>query len=86
MKIKESFISHNVDGESMLIPTGDAAFSGVVKGNATLGVIVGLMQEETTEEEVVDKMCAKFDAPREVIARDVHKVIEELTKIGAIDG
>ena len=86
MKIKDSFISHESDGESMLIPTGDAAFSGIVKGNATLGAIVELMQVETTEEEVVDKMCARFDAPREVIARDVHKVVEELTKIGAIDG
>ena len=86
MKIKDSFISHESDGESMLIPTGDAAFSGIVKGNATLGAIVELMQEETTEEEVVDKMCARFDAPREVIARDVHRVVEELTKIGAIDG
>ena len=49
MKIKDSFISHESDGESMLIPTEDAAFSGIVKGNATLGAIVELMQEEISQ-------------------------------------
>ena len=85
MKIKDSFITHESDGESMLIPTGDAEFSGIVKGNSTLGVIIGLLMEETTEDEVIDKMAARFDAPREVIARDVQKVIGELKRIDALD-
>ena len=85
MKIKDSFIAHESDGESMLIPTGDAKFSGIVKGNSTLGAIVGYLMEETTEEEVVEKMMARFDAPREVIARDVNTVISELKRIDALD-
>ena len=85
MKIKDSFISHESDGESMLIPTGEAKFSGIVKGNSTLGAIIGFLMEETTEDEVIDKMAARFDAPREVIARDVQKVIVELKRIEALD-
>ena len=85
MKIKDSFISHESDGESMLIPTGDAKFSGIVKGNSTLGAIIGYLMEETTEEEVVEKMMSRFDAPREIIVRDVEKVITELRGIGALD-
>ena len=85
MKIKDSFIAHESDGESMLIPTGDAKFSGIVKGNSTLGAIVSYLMEETTEEEVVEKMMARFDAPREVIARDVNTVISELKRIDALD-
>ena len=85
MKIKDSFISHESDGESMLIPTGEAKFSGIVKGNSTLGAIIGFLMEETTEDEVIDKMAARFDAPREIIARDVQKVISELKRIDALD-
>ncbi len=85
MKIKDSFIQYESDGESMLIPTSDASFSGLVKGNPTLGVIMKLLSEDTTEDEVVDKMLEKYDAPREVISADVHKAITELRKIGAID-
>ena len=30
-------------------------------------------------------MLAQYDAPREVIARDVKKIVEQLRGIGAID-
>ena len=86
MKINEDFISHEVDGEYMLIPTGANNFSGLVKGNATMGAIIEIMREDVTEEQIIEKMLEKFDAPREVIARDVRTVIEKLSSIGAIDG
>ena len=86
MKIKSSFIRHDSDEESMLIPTGDADFSGIVKGNATLGAIIDLMMEDTTEEEVVSAMKERFEgAPEGAIERDVGIVIEKLRSIGALD-
>ena len=85
MKLKPSFLSHNSTNESYLVPTSDAEFSGMVKGNKTLGAIIELLKEETTEEEVVAAMKAKFDAPEGAIERDVKRVIEELTKIGALE-
>lgn len=85
MKIRSSFIRHDSDGESMLIPTGDADFSGIVKGNTTLGAIIDLMTEDTTEEEVVSAMRKRFDAPEGVIERDVGLVISKLRSIGALD-
>ena len=42
--------------ESLLVPTGGAAWSGLVKGNRTLGVILSLLKEETTEAAVVADM------------------------------
>ena len=85
MKLKKEYIQHQADGECFLISTGAANFSGMVKGNKTFGAIVSLMQENTTEEEIVENMCKRFDAPKEIIERDVRKAIEELGKIGAID-
>ena len=66
-------------------PTGAAKFSGLVKGNSTFGAIVALLENETTEDEVIAKMCAEYDAPKEKIAEDVHTAIEKLRSIGAID-
>ena len=85
MKIKSDFLSHNSSTESYLVPTSDASFSGMVKGNKTLGAIVELLKEETTEEEVISAMKARFDAPEGTIERDVRRVIEELTKIDALE-
>ena len=67
------------------MPTSDASFSGMVKGNKTLGAIVELLNEETTEEEVISAMKARFDASEGAIERDVRRVIEELTKIDALE-
>ena len=85
MKLKKEFITHDISDESLLVPTGSACFSGLVKGNKTLGAILALLKEDTTQEAVVAAMKQRFDAPEELIARDVKKALAELRKIGAID-
>ena len=86
MKLKEEFIVHNTENESLLVPTGAATFSGLVKGNPTLGVVLELLKTDTTEEQIVEEMRARFEAPEGVIESDVSKALSELRKIGAIDG
>ena len=86
MKLKKEFITHDTGDESLLVPIGGAAFSGLVKGNKTLGAILELLKEDTTEEGIVAAMRARFDGPEEKIAADVRKALDALRKIGAIDG
>jgi glutamate synthase (ferredoxin) len=50
----------------------------------TFGTILGLLKEETTKEDLIASMKAKFDAPDDVITSDVGKALAELSKIGAI--
>ncbi len=85
MRLKKEFIIHNTDRESMLVPTGKAGFSGLVKGNRTLGEILELLKKDTTEEEIIASMKERFDAPEEIITRDVKKALAELRAIGAIE-
>ena len=85
MKLKKEFITHDTGTESLLVPTGSAGWSGLVKGNRTLGVILSLLKEDTTEDAVISAMKARYDAPEEIIARDVRKALDELRKIGALD-
>lgn len=85
MKLNKDFILHIADGETILVPTGNAKFSGIVRGNKTLGAVLELLKEETTEEAIVAAMKARFDAPEEIIARDVKKALDGLRKIGAVD-
>jgi hypothetical protein len=85
MKLKKGFITYDTDSESMLIPSRSVSFSGLVKGNRTLGAVLALLKEETTEAEIIASMKNRFDAPEEVIASDVAKVLSELRSIGALD-
>lgn len=43
------------------------------------------LKEETTEEAIVDKMYAKYDASREKISSDVKKFIGILRSVGALE-
>ena len=86
MKLKKEFVKHDTGDESLLVPVGGAAFSGLVKGNKTLGAILELLGKDTTETDIIAEMCARFDAPEDVIAADVRKALAELRRIGAIDG
>ena len=85
MKLNKEFLIHKTDKETVLVPTGNAAFSGVVRGNKTLGAILELLTKETTKEKIISALKERFDAPEDKIEEDVTKALSELSKIGALD-
>ena len=85
MKLNKDFLLHNTGSESILVPTGNAGFSGVVRGNKTLGAVLELLKEEMTEAEIITALKSCFDAPEGAIEKDVAKALAELRKIGALD-
>ena len=85
MKLKKGFITHDTESESFLVATGDAGFAGLVRGNRTLGIILELLKEETTETEIIYSMCERFDTSEDVIIDDVKKALAKLREIGALD-
>lgn len=85
MKLNKNFLTHKAGNDTVIVPTGNAGFSGVVQGNETLGVILDLLKEDTTEQQIIDKMAEQYDASRAEIEKDVISVISGLRKIGAID-
>ena len=85
MKLNKNFVIHKTDEETVLVPVGNADFSGVVTGNQTFGEILELISEETTLQEVVAKLCDKYTAEADVIQKDVERTISSLKEIGAVD-
>ena len=84
MKLKESYITHDSDGEQILLDTS-GSFAGLIRNNKTAAFIVECLKEETTQEKIVEAMFEKYDAPKDVLAKDVSDVIEKLRKVGALD-
>ena len=71
MKLKPDFITQNIDSTQFLVPIGAGSFQGIVRSNKTAAFIVDCLKEETTEEAIIDVMCKKYDAPRNVITSRV---------------
>ena len=85
MKLNYHFLTHELNGETLIVPTAGADFHGLIQGNKTLAVIADCLKQDTTEEEIVDTLCARFDGDREVIKADVAEAVKKLKEIGAID-
>ena len=50
-----------------------------------MAFLVELLKEETSEEALVEAMCAKYDAPRETVATDVRELLDQLRALDAIE-
>lgn len=86
MKLNPNFIKCQIDDDTItVVPVADAKFKGFVQGNTTVGDIIDLLTEDTTEEKIVDFLCEKYSGDRAIIAEDVADVVTRLKKIGAID-
>ena len=75
MKLKDSFVTYNSDGEQIMVSTG-ADFSGLVRSNKTAAFIVEQLKAETTQEKIAD---------RTAVEDDVKMVLDTLRRIGALD-
>ena len=85
MKLKSTFISQDIDDTRFLVPVGGEAFSGIARGNRSASFIMDCLKADTPEEQIVDAMCKKYDAPKERIEADVEMILEKLRGIGALD-
>ena len=84
MKLKDTYITHESDGEQILLDTS-SSFAGLIRSNKTAAFIVECLKDDTTQEKIVEAMFEKYDAPKDVLAKDVSEVIEKLRKVGALD-
>ena len=85
MKLKSDFIVQDIDDTQFLVPLGHEAFNGIARSNKTAAFIVNCLKEETTKEQIVDAMCAEYNAPRETIAVDVEEILNTLRSIHALE-
>ena len=85
MKLRDSFITQDIEDTQFMVAVGETSFTGIVKSNRTAAFIVDCLKKETTKEQIVDAMCRKYDAPRERIEADVEGILNKLRGIGALD-
>lgn len=84
MRLKDTFITHDSDKEQVLIDV-TSSFAGLVRSNRTAAFIVECLKKDTTIEQIVETMYEKYDAPKEVLQKDVESIVEKLRGIGALE-
>lgn len=54
MKLKNEFITHETDGEQIMVSAG-TSFNGIVKSNKTAAFIVNCLKTDTTPAKIIEK-------------------------------
>lgn len=82
MKLNRDFQMRSVCGLEVATAPD---YEGIIQNNETSKFIFACLLNYTTEEAIVDAMFDEYDAPRDVIAADVHAIIEQLRSLGLIE-
>ena len=85
MKLRREFLTHKNNDEALLVPSGNAEFSGIVKGNNMFGKILSLLKNDTTEDQIITAICKQYDATEEIVSMDVRKILGTLREIKALE-
>lgn len=79
MKLKNGFVLREVAGETVVVPVeADLNFNGMITLNEPAKVLWGVLEKETTAEELVNAILAEFDVDRATAQDDVDAFIQKL--------
>ncbi len=85
MKLRDGFLTQNIDNEQILIAADSKLFQGIVKSNETAAFIVDELKKETTKQDILTKMMETYDVAEDVVNRDIDIILAKLRSIGALD-
>ncbi len=85
MKLKCNFDFVELDGQFMAIPEDKDAFPNMLRLNETAAEILKLLENETTEAQVVEEILKSYKGEKEEIENYVHSYIESLNEMGVIE-
>ncbi len=80
MKIKEGYLLRQVAGSNIVVPVGEGSidFSGVITLNEVGAFIWQILEKGADKQEILDKMLAEYDVPKETAEKDIDEYIEKL--------
>ena len=86
MKSNYSFEIMNLDDGLVAVPVGGDShkFNGVLKVNETAAAILKLLENETSEEQIVADLLKEYSGDPEAIRGYVHEYIETLKAEGVV--
>ena len=87
MKIKEGFILREIADTIVAVPTGELVneFQGMIKLTNSAKFVWELLQEDTTIDEIADKLSKKYNIDINKAKEDTEKFINNLKESNLIE-
>ena len=87
MKQNPNFLLRQVAGSAVVVPVGPAAkrFPGMMRLNESGQFLWELLQNNKTEQELVDAMMVRYEVGFQQATQDVAAFLTRLRSVGALD-
>lgn len=87
MKASKNLILREIAGEYILVPVGKIALKlhGMISLSESGHFLWKMLQDECTEEELVDSILKEYDVDRKTAAEDVRDFINKMEQLGIIE-
>lgn len=80
MKIGKEFVIREIAGDYIIVPTGSTAlqFNGLITVNEVGAFLWKNMQQETTEEALVQSVVSEYEVEEETARQDIEEFLQQL--------
>ncbi len=87
MKIKNGYILKDVAGSKVVMAVGEESlnFRGIITFNDVGAEVFTMLDGTNSVEKIVETIAEKYEAPSEVVKKDVLELIEKMKKQGLIE-
>lgn len=87
MKVKEGYILKNVAGENIVIATGEArlSFNGIITFNEVGAEVFTRLDGTHTVDQIAQEIASLYNAPKDIIEKDVNNLIEKMRNHGLLE-
>ena len=88
MRLKPDFITYQTEDETIVVPTGTGkgSFNGLMRLNETAAFVLSCLEDDISEDEIVERMLAEYDASPAEVRAGVAEVLASLDSVGALEG
>lgn len=87
MRASQDLILREIAGEFILIPVGQAALKihGMINLSESAACLWKKLQEDCTEDALVETLLSEYDVDRQTAAADVREMVEQMRQVGVIE-
>ena len=87
MKLNENYILKTVAGMPVVVPVGDAVnnIHGMITLNGPAEIIWKALENSKGYDEIVAEIKSEYDAPEDVIKKDLDAFLEKLRKYSILE-
>lgn len=88
LKASDEMLLRNIAGEHILIPVGEAALKlhGMISLSESGLLLWNKLQEESSEEELIEAVLEEYDIDHETASADVQEFLNRLCELELLEG